>query len=261
MKTTRKYPALGILFKGEMVRAIQAGRKTQTRRILNPQPLRTERRWVREAEVGTLHVTQDMFGEGLVFALRESMTTTRNLGAVNFAEEFAPIKVGEILYMKETWYEGYPTDDYGNINGPSQYWYRADAPSDARPGDVSDSWCINEWGEDNKDMWPRWKSSMFMPYAAARIFLKVTGVRVERLNDISEADAWAEGCKRGEPTDNGGFFPAEIPDPGGIGLRGWDSPEDWYADLWEEINGEGSWDANPWVWVYTFERTEKPATE
>lgn len=100
-----------------------------------------------------------------------------------------------------------------------------------------------------------------MPYSVARLFLKVVDVRPERLNDISEGDAWAEGCLRGEPTDNGGFFPAEILAPDGNGLIGWDDAIEWYSWLWEEINGEGSWEANPYVWVYTFERTEKPATE
>lgn len=93
-----------------------------------------------------------------------------------------------------------------------------------------------------------------MPRWASRITLEVTGVRVERLQDISEADAWAEGCTPGTLDDNGDPFPAEEPHPSGIGTRGWDSARDWYADLWEAINGEGSWDANPWVWVVEFER-------
>jgi hypothetical protein len=99
-----------------------------------------------------------------------------------------------------------------------------------------------------------WKPSpsIHMPRWASRLTLLVTDVRVERLNDISEADAWAEGCKKGEADDAGGFFPAEEPDPSGIGLRGWDNARDWFADLWEEINGDDAWDANPWIVAVTF---------
>lgn len=102
-----------------------------------------------------------------------------------------------------------------------------------------------------------WKPSIHMRREHSRIDLEVTGVRVERLQDISEADAWAEGCARGQADDVGGFFPAEEPLPNGKGFRGWDNARDWYADLWEEINGDtgpGSWDANPWVWVVEFRR-------
>lgn len=100
----------------------------------------------------------------------------------------------------------------------------------------------------------KWKPSIFMPRWASRITLEITNVRVERLQEITEEDAWAEGCKRGERTDNGGWFPAEEPDPSGIGIRGWDCAKDWYADLWESINGPGSWDKNQWVWVIEFKR-------
>jgi hypothetical protein len=72
-----------------------------------------------------------------------------------------------------------------------------------------------------------------MPRAASRINLDVTGVRVEQLQDISEADAKAEGS----PLASGSY-----------------SHRGWYRELWGEINGPGSWDANPWVWVIEFRR-------
>ncbi|MEP6770264.1 MAG: hypothetical protein ABI893_00595 [Polaromonas sp.] len=93
---------------------------------------------------------------------------------------------------------------------------------------------------------------MFMPRWASRGLDEVVSVSVDRLQAISESDAWSEGCKPGDPDDAGGFFPAEEPDPSGIGFRGWDNATDWYADLWESINGAGSWDANPWVWRVEF---------
>ena len=97
-----------------------------------------------------------------------------------------------------------------------------------------------------------------LPRWASRITLEVTDVRVERLQDITEADAIAEGCIAESVISgyDGSTIqePAEIPDPSGIGTRGWDDAREWYADLWEDINGVGSWDANPWVWVVSFKR-------
>jgi len=83
---------------------------------------------------------------------------------------------------------------------------------------------------------PKWKPSIHMPRAASRITLEITGVRVERLQEISEGDIIAEGC------------PSEF-------LLG----TNWYRPLWESINGPGSWDANPFVWVVEFRKLERGA--
>lgn len=82
-----------------------------------------------------------------------------------------------------------------------------------------------------------WRPSIFMPRIASRITLEVTDVRVERLNDISRGDAMDEGCPFPNMAD-------------GI------DPREWYADVWEGINGAGSWAANPWVWALTFKRID-----
>ena len=92
-----------------------------------------------------------------------------------------------------------------------------------------------------------WRPSIHMPRWASRITLEIASVRVERLQSISEADALAEGVNvhqdhHGRPT---------------ISIY---SPVQAYRDLWEQINGPGSWDANPWVWVVEFRRIEEHAT-
>ena len=99
----------------------------------------------------------------------------------------------------------------------------------------------------------RWTPSIHMPRWASRINLEITGVRIERLNDISEADAIAEGItelplQKGEP---GAWWTANV--EAGPSLHG-RTPVDAFRKLWESINGAGSWDANPYVWVVEFKR-------
>ena len=95
------------------------------------------------------------------------------------------------------------------------------------------------------------RPSIHMPRWASRLTLTVTEVGVQRLQEISEADACAEGCKPGELNDRGEPFPAEEPHPK-CGWVGWDCARDWYADLWDSLHGPGAWDLNPWVAAYTF---------
>lgn len=98
-----------------------------------------------------------------------------------------------------------------------------------------------------------WRPSIFMPRWASRILLEVTEVRVERLQDISEADAKAEGII---PHVRGGWHwrehnPSDLDDWDQFGFK---TARDAYGALWESINGPGSWEANPWVWAVSFRR-------
>lgn len=89
-----------------------------------------------------------------------------------------------------------------------------------------------------------WKPSIHMRREASRITLELTDVRVERLQDISDADAQAEGCEPRQPLTAAGIV---IPGQWRLGFR----------DLWESINGPESWAANPWVWVLNFKRVDR----
>jgi hypothetical protein len=84
----------------------------------------------------------------------------------------------------------------------------------------------------------RWRPSIFMPRWASRILLEITNVRVERLQEITREDAIAEGCE--ERSEDGA----------------WLGPEVAFCRLWESINGPGSWEANPWVWVVEFKKLQ-----
>lgn len=139
---------------------------------------------------------------------------------------------GDRLWVRETFagsiaYErhGYPLKEWGN-----KIWYVAD-------------------GEPRSGQWTRPRPSIHMPRCLSRITLEVTEVRVERLQDISEADALAEGIHKPAGSQ---FWHT---DPGANILPG-DTPQWAYRNLWESINGPGSWDANPWVWVVGFKRVE-----
>ena len=147
---------------------------------------------------------------------------------------------GDRLWVRETHY----------IDEGSQYFYRA-------TGGYSQHKEIDEAHGNAPLVWAGpWKPSIFMPRRASRITLEIVNVHVERLQDISEADAIAEGCQMDRNFPSDGDFPAEIPHESGIGMVGWDCARDWYADLWEDINGPSSWSMNPWVWVIEFKRVQ-----
>jgi hypothetical protein len=129
---------------------------------------------------------------------------------------------GERLWVREAW-RGSATLDWAKPSAMpvgSPVFYEADDRG---------AWCDDLTHPPSTIKRP----SMFMPRWASRITLEVTGVRVERLKDISRGDAMAEGCP----------FPNMASGP---------DPRDWYAALWESINGPGSWAANPWVWCVSF---------
>lgn len=150
-------------------------------------------------------------------------------------------KPGDRLWVRETWanVDTAPTWNGAAMCEESQIVYRAD------------------FGPEPVD-W-NWRPSIHMPRAASRINLEITGIRVERLNDISESDAVAEGIESfrpvpgdgpGSPYD--GYIYKDYTGKNAVPYFITD-PRESFRTLWESINGPGSWGKNPWVWVIDFQ--------
>ena len=223
-----------ILFNTEMVRANLDGRKSCTRRIVKPQPQGRLCYTFAGGDCGTWGYPSKTAYEnwGDEYKLPEDITDEELKRRWN-----PPYHTDDILYVRETWEhfeccccEG---DEHGNCyREPQQsvlnkscgcYMYRA---TDEIYGDA------------------RWHPSIHMPKEAARIWLKVTDVRVERLQDMWASDVSKEGIRFNKPTAADEMLKA-------------------FAKLWDStikktVLDRYGWDANPWVWVIEFERCEKP---
>ncbi|HGM7000535.1 hypothetical protein [Serratia marcescens] len=211
-----------VIFNGEMVRAILDGRKTQTRRVIanvspdNCIPLQKQTK----TKDGIYTHVMDAPGHGL-----------------------CPFgQVGDRLWVRETFAvlgneDGCPIDWDGNL-------IKGDEKKAARIYKAS---CWQEPG--NYGLWSipdrdtqyegTWRPSIHMPRWASRISLEITSVRVERLNDISEEDAKAEGVKAGVCPGHEHMMHQVA-----------------FSELWQSIYGAESWRANPWVWVISFRRVK-----
>lgn len=209
-----------ILFSGPMVRALLAGRKTQTRRILKPQP---------RGDVASLsHIGTFVKTGRALFAARDAArqpVSAFPIGDHSVKDDIAcPYgAAGDQLWVRET---------HAGDNG-CVWAYRADHPNaDIRAGDL----------DDGEQSLRRWTPAIHMKREACRLLLDLTDVRVERLQAISQADAKAEGVTPLTIAD-GGFVPTSGADYAGA-----------YRLLWDDLNAARGfgWNANPWVWVVTF---------
>ncbi|MCL3168944.1 hypothetical protein PAG51_21255 [Klebsiella pneumoniae] len=224
----------GMIFNGEMVRAILDGRKTQTRRIMKPQPEPCPRGghwWPSNVFKTMLHVEDEMQnGKG---------------GWGGLVGDACPFgDVGDRIWVRETWAEA-------GASAPDLKLYRANYPEHVPS--------IYENVPPAEEI--RWTPSIHMPRWASRILLEITDVRVERLNAISPEDAESEGLECTNFTgfgDEPGLPSYPEPDVYFDPLKKqWkEYPPEAFAGLWESIYGEGSWQANPWVWVIEFKRVE-----
>ena len=141
---------------------------------------------------------------------------------------------GDRLWVRETW--------------------AAPHSEDARPPRaIQCDWMLIHYAATEDRGGLLWRPSIHMPRWASRITLEITGVRVERLQNISKADAEAEGCTK----NHNGYY---LGGPHAVsGRKQMATAQSAYRDLWESINGAGSWEANPWVWVVAFKRAEGTA--
>ncbi len=208
-----------MIFNGEMVRAILDGRKTQTRRVIKNQ---------REGESWSVKSAVEPRCPGHTHDWWLP-TATRPYSALPRCQFGA---VGDRIWVRETWAEA-------GANAPDLKLYRANYPEHV-PSHYENV-------PPEKDV--RWKPSIHMPRWASRILLEITDVRVERLNDISEEDARAEGII------DGGCLNCGEPEPCGCANPEPDAT-DAFAYLWQSIYGQENWNANPWVWVIEFKRIE-----
>lgn len=213
-----------ILFSGEMVRAILGGRKTMTRRIMNPTD-RGEKFLFNNPAFHRYKYTrmwEDLHGEYCAY-FETGPTEESKYG---FAESFkCPFgRPGDRLWVRETFC------DRNNNGEQIKPLYRADG----QEYEGGDGWHFEA----------KWKPSIFMPRRYSRITLEITNVRVERLQDISEEDAKSEGAN-GEKYRGQGFEHCIYREA--------------FRTLWESINAKRgySWDANPWVWVVEFKRIKE----
>lgn len=233
-----------------MIRAILENRKTQTRRVVkgsindlhhNGWPVAELRSYANWPLSGLREVDPDAMVA--VFDIMCAVDDTR------IERVRCPYgTIGDRLWVRETFFDNNPGE-----RDMEQVYYRADGEPDFD-------------GESITRDGPGWTPSIHMPRWASRLTLEITGVRVERVQDISEADAWAEGYDefdgvcgtcRGSGTHPYGY-PCRC--EAGRQLRSQTALE-WYRDLWDSINGKRpgcSWEANPWVWVLEFRRVEAP---
>lgn len=207
-----------IIFRGEMVRAILAGRKSQTRRLVRwPSWANPERDWPELVRVGGLALYKD----GL---------PTRRMTCPYGAPR-------DRLWVREPWRTRLDQDHIA-------------------PRDLDPRWTHPTWVADHSDMTPsgcaggvgKLRPSMFLPRKFSRIDLEVTEVRVQRLQEISEEDARAEGIAVDQLNH------AIRPDDD----IHWGGAVEYFAELWDSINGKKApWSSNPWVWAISFRRLDR----
>ncbi|HHV3970820.1 TPA: hypothetical protein ACUJSI_003780 [Klebsiella pneumoniae] len=217
----------GMIFNGEMVRALLDGRKTQTRR-----PIKWKQ--TRFTEIGERE-------DGSKWPWSEDAEH-----ACDFWHPCPFGAVGDRIWVRETWgVVSHELDEDGRIQPwtpdrpatvihemPFGNGYYSGHAIYAADGDFT-------WGDDDgyEDGRSCWKPSIHIPRAASRILLEITNVRVERLKSISDGDAVREGCSTAD-------------------MMSGDCVADVFARLWASIYGSDSWNANPWVWVIEFKRVE-----
>lgn len=221
-----------IIFSASMVRAILEGRKTQTRRMVHVKGLRNPE----DMEAGGFwNCWQSHHPDGL--------SPRNEHHHWQYGDDWTRenYQAGQRLWVRETWC---PLDDdhRSDPSKPKDWLYTGAMGHPHRNQCAYKASGSNDGDSERcrKELGYKWRSPIHMPRWASRITLEVTDVRVQRVQEISEDDAIAEGCKglRHYPEVGGWLIPPQVE----------------YRDLWDSIHGPGSWASNPWVWAITFRR-------
>lgn len=226
-----------IIFSRPMVEALLAGRKTQTRRLLQ--------HWLYSADLSGCHWR---FASGYKTTkadpprMEAVRPTSDGAMEIVVAPRRVPARVGDRLWVREAvaagacapskpshWAPSFWRREQGGPSNPNGLWYAAG----------------NLWPERQIAERGRWVPAIHMPRWASRLTLTVTDVRVQRLHDITEDDARAEGIVRMDFLETGYCIP-------GLNMVEQRTAVLAYSALWESLHGEGTWNANPWVAVLTF---------
>lgn len=229
-----------ILFSGPMVRAILSGKKTQTRRVVRKQ-------FAQDAEPAEVPATSP---EGWQISGHSGLWWDDAGACIDDAIRCPYGQPGDRLWVREAFrfldaFDEYSPSRVGELCLAAGYT-RPWAPTQYEADGLRDNW-VNVGTAPGSITAGKLRPGIHMPSWASRILLEITAVRVERLQDISEADAVAEGIHRQQTT--GWFSSPGIKGAGTSARAG-------YALLWNSINGDDAWDANPWVWVIEFRRID-----
>ncbi len=225
---------LPILFNADMVRAILGGRKTVTRRVVRPaNPFKNKEGYSQGNGLWIDGYSRNDKPNGHIKDYNVSSCWIRKN---HYIDKYAPYRPGDIMYVRETWQDlCLPTKDGSELH---DYAYKA----------------------SNDDGSIKWRPSIHMPKKAARIWLKVTDIRIERLQDINEDGAVKEGVFPSGCRNCTSKISCDT-----CSEEGYDEM-DAFVEIWDSTVKKSDlakygWDANPWVWVIEFERCEKPESE
>ncbi len=229
-----------ILFSAPMVRALLAGTKTQTRRLVKSPAKNMQAAGM---EVIKYRPPGDPWYKDCVWSMRGKNGVWGDYTHADFLALCPYGAPGDRLWVKETF----------GLHAHLDFtdWHRGSIRGEIED-DIRERFAVAYRADHYDKDHAAWRPSIFMPRWASRITLEITDVRVQRLRDISEADAIAEGVEASSPPDLLRYRDY-LPEKEAI-RSSWTYARDSFLSLWESINGTASLAADPWVWALTFKR-------